>query len=62
MDMVKKDILIALGLFFHSAISGKLVTLGRAVGWGLGDWLGFDPCSALCPLRHRIRRLAQRTS
>lgn len=63
MDMFKKDILIALGLFFHSAIFGKLVTLVRVVGWGLGDWLGFDPCSALCALGSlcKIRRLAQRT-
>lgn len=50
MDMFKNNILMALGLFFHSAIFGELVILRRAVSWRSGHWLGFDPCSALCPL------------
>lgn len=50
MDTFKNNILTALSLFFHSAIFGKLVALVRAVAWSSGDWLGFDPYSALCPL------------
>lgn len=60
MDTFKNNILTALSLFFHSAIFGKLVILVRAVDWSSGDWLGFDPYSALCPLGSlcKIRRLA----
>ena len=39
--MFQKNAPIALGLFFHSALFGKLVTLARVDGCGLGDWLGF---------------------
>lgn len=60
MDMFKNNILIALSLFFHSVIFGKLVILVRAVDWSSGDWLGFDPCSTLYTLGSlcKIRRLA----
>lgn len=61
--MFKKNILIALGLFFHSVMLGKLVILAGAGDWGLGGRLGFDPCSTLCPLGSLCkRRPAQRTT
>lgn len=61
--MFKKNLLFAFGLFFHSALFGKLVSLARAVGCGLENGLGFDPGLLCVPLDLcKIRRLAQRTT
>ena len=45
--MFKKNILIALGLFFHSVIFGKLVILARAGGWGPGRSSPTPPSGSL---------------
>lgn len=51
--MFKKNILIALGLFFHSVIFGKLVILARAGGWGPGCVL--TPARLCIPLDHCVK-------